>query len=39
MELIGDLFVAIVAAGCVLFAYWCGKNDCSSNRCYRTNKD
>ena len=34
-----DIFVGVVSAGCIIFAYWCGKNDCSNNRCYRNQKD
>lgn len=34
-----DVFIGILFAGSVWFAYMCGRTDCQKNGCYRGGKD
>ena len=37
--MIGEIFVGLLFAGSVWFAYVCGRTDCQKNGCYRGTKE
>jgi hypothetical protein len=37
--MIADIFIGVLFAGSIWFAYVCGKTDCQKNGCYRGGKD